>query len=424
MEAPRRVDPSKALEVLVGKARPRKGTTHAIESAPRGYLATAIDLGRIPCGNGRGTGARRAAWNGYAAPAALAGSLEGALCRVLGVIDSSGRALLETGSSTGSTSCAIELWRLESGAPVPDACDRIIRVRDAVLTGAGIIRIDQVPEPGAGIAPAPGTAGSPGSAIFEPGTFLDGRLRAQLAACGVRSVALRPSFTVALAAVGAEVSKPGSPGTETTPDATGPWLEEAIESLGLTVLPLGILPDSPERIRDAILHLRGRSDVLLLSGGMGDGVTDRTVEALQRFDAQISFEAIALEGARGLLLARAQDVEVLGIGGKPLETAALFDLFVRPALLARLGASPTLWDWRRFRLEVPAPPPSRGPRQGGASIVLPAALRPDAALGVHLEAWAPGTPFLSRLPGQEGWAILPASVEGPLRAHYQPLATT
>jgi molybdopterin molybdotransferase len=288
--------------------------------------------------------------------------------------------------------------------------------------------VAKVPEPGAGLLPWP-----PGALRVEAGARLDGRLRAALEAGGIRTVKVRPPFAVALAVVGSEIVDAAARASAgQREDLTSSWLVEAIAGLGLTPLPLGIIEDSPGAVRDAILHTRGRADVLIFAGGIGQGVTDRTVEGIQRFEAHFHFDGVTLEGATGLFLAKTLGIDLLGIGGRPLEAAAAFDLFLRPALLARLGAPPAAWDWSLASRSVEragsgalaAPPPWA---------VHPASLAPAPPGEAWVRILEPGSPFLPFVPGQTGWAVVrapapagpPEGEPGPrgggARAYFQPL---
>ena len=245
----------------------------------------------------------------------------------------------------------------------------------------------------------------------------------------METVSVRPPFGVALAVVGDEIARPGSKRQdECVEELSLGWLGAAIESLGLETLSLGVRPDTAESLRDAILHLRGRAEVLLLVGGASDGVTDRTLESLIRFDSQLVFHGVDLDGAASLGHAKSLGIDVLAIGGKPLESAALWDLFLRPALLACLGASPDHWDWSRGGLAIDLSPDPGGPRAQPGSVSPAARARgPDGALVIRALSPDAVSPFLPVAPPQEGWLIWPrgSASHGGLAAgmgYFQPLS--
>jgi molybdopterin biosynthesis enzyme len=239
---------------------------------------------------------------------------------------------------------------------------------------------------------------------------------------------LRSPFPVGFATIGDELidlSTSREPGSRH--DVIAPALEDLIERCRVVSLPLGILPDSPSRLREAILRARDRrAEVLLLAGGVGDGIGDRTRETLQRLEAQMIIDGISLQGAPGFLFAKFQGIDVLCLSGRPLAAQAQVDLLARPALLSRLGARRSLWDWSRMDWPVSfsAPGADSSLSRPTEWAVWPAALRPSPRGETRVTAWASPSPFLLVAPGQEGWAVVPPAPDDEPhrepRAYFQP----
>jgi molybdopterin molybdotransferase len=410
MREPGPIDPVRALRALAARIHPEEAVEYALDEAPPGYLAEAVPAA-APAGP---AGERRALWNGFALPPGLA---RGDECAVLGtiavdrVLDAFGRP-----PPAGRGPPAVEgrsVWRVETGAPVPAGAVSVLPVAGATLVGPDRIRIGDLPAAGDGLAPA----GVERCAV-PAGFPLDARLRAFLAGSGVRSVRVRPPFEVGIACVGDEIvdlHDAQTPGGR--PDLVAPWIESALERIGLIPTPLGILGDEPEALRRALLHVMDRKvDVVILAGGLGEGVTDRLLEALSRFDAHVSMAGVDADGLRGLALSRAARIDIIAIGGRPLEAAAAFDLLVRPALLARRGAAARLWDWTRARFPLePSTAASLKRSAAGSWLVRPAVLDPAPDGGARVRAWEPSAPFLPLAPPQEGWAVIPPERDG---AHF------
>ncbi|WP_412067367.1 molybdenum cofactor biosynthesis protein B [Rubrivirga sp. IMCC43871] len=69
--------------------------------------------------------------------------------------------------------------------------------------------------------------------------------------------------------------------TEET-DASGKTLSDGLREAGHTLEFYRIVPDDPEAIRAVLLHLAGRVEVVVTTGGTGIGRRDRTVEVAER----------------------------------------------------------------------------------------------------------------------------------------------
>ena len=393
--------PVETLHALVARMNPLEPVDVPLDEALPGAFLAEVPPALLAAPSGR-----FASENGFGLPARTRAGDAGI---VLGLVGAGGAR--GPGGVTGPEGAlaSFECWRFETGAPVPDDVDAILPPSAVVLEGVGRIRIRDVPRSGSGIA-----GERPGAGRARPPLHLDARLRVLLESRSVRAVRVFPPFGVAFAAVGDEVvDARASPGPGERRDLVGPWLEEELLALGVEPVPLGIIGDHPDAIRSAILHLRARKvDVLVLAGGLGSGVNDRTFEGLARFEMGFSLEGAALDGASGLLLAKSGGLDIVGIGGKPLEAAASFDLFLRPALLARRGAPRPSWDWSLWpSLPLvdgsPAAPGGVFPPRRASSLVRPAALQARKE-GIRVLAWEADTPLEPVAPGQEGWALLEA----------------
>jgi molybdopterin molybdotransferase len=393
------LDPLEALRVVTTQRRSRHTRPMPVSECPPGcHLrepVASVAPGTVHPAAGDAP-ARYAIRNGFALPA---GVRLGDECRIVGtlapgaLLDADGEAPPpaagpevpeapeEAGAETASGG-PVAVWRVETGAELPPGTESVLPVTAAVLVGTRRLRVLEVPSAGDGVSSPSRRASAP---VFPPGTRLGGRLRALLLARGASEVDVWPPFAVGVAALGDELVDLGAghrPGAWL--ELTAFWLPEAITALGLSPLPLGILPDSPTRFREVLLHAIDRKVAAVVAcGGLGDGVRDRTVEALRRFGAGIIFERVNVVGASGLLFAKTQGIDVFVLGGRPLEAAAGFDLFVRAALLSRAGSSrrrssrapeaePRCAPGRRSRPRSPSPPA----RKAGRSSESPPGLRP------------------------------------------------
>src|SRR2546422_6097703 len=251
MPHPTRIDFLDALRILTTKGKTVAPKSFSPEEAPGGYLAEAVEIVQTFPSK---TGARRAARNGYALPL---GIKEGEEATVAGTVPPDGHPRGEPSSLSGKAQ-GWRVWRVDTGAFLPEGADRVLRVSDGVIVGTDRIRVLKLPPEGSGTV-KPLTGPSRRRALFEAGTRLDARLRSLAAASGISSLSVRPPFSVGFGTVGDELIDLASPvgpgpGEEHRRDVTGPWLEESIARLALVPVSLGILPDSVDPIRDAILR--------------------------------------------------------------------------------------------------------------------------------------------------------------------------
>jgi molybdopterin molybdotransferase len=79
-------------------------------------------------------------------------------------------------------------------------------------------------------------------------------------------------------------------------------------------------------------------DLLLLSGGVSEGVFDLVESVMARFGIEILFDRVAVKPGAPLVFGRRASTLVFGLPGNPVSAQVTFDLFVRPALLRMQGA--------------------------------------------------------------------------------------
>lgn len=396
-----------ALQLLVQRLGRATARSVLLKDAPGSYLAQAVEV-KAP---GEAATTLVAGSNVWALPPQ---ARKGDVCSVLGVVTPAG--VLPAPVTPAPDRLGV--WRVESGAPAPPGHDRALALQYTSVVGSGLVRLDD-------LETLCDWQRSPVRWSFPAGTPLDERVRATLAVAGVSEVAVLEPATVALVLLGDELGPPGS--GQPREDRTGPWLGPAIKALGHGLIDLGLRPESSASVRDAILHCRGRADVLVLVGGLGDGLTDRTIEHVERFDARFTFHGVTCDGASRLFHARTLGMDIVGLGGKPLEAASGFDLFLAPALLARQGAPRSDWDWSPGSLTADPGLLAEAP---ATWIARPARLEPLEGGGGWQVRLTPSAPATSQhvwnshpvAPGQQGWALLsPAGADGHRRVFFQRL---
>src|SRR4029077_14249418 len=76
----------------------------------------------------------------------------------------------------------------------------------------------------------------------------------------------------------------------------------------------------------------GKTDVLVITGGVSVGKYDLTKTALGELGAEIFFEKVRLKPGKPAVFARLGKLVIFGLPGNPISSAVTFYLFVRRAL--------------------------------------------------------------------------------------------
>ena len=405
MPAPIAVNPLEALAAVTGKIK--QGTVERIdlESAAGRYLAEPLHGAARSAGQPADPpGTLRASCDGYALPDGCGAGDRLSLREEPPGLAAHDDRQIPSGSAI----------RVETGALLPGKTWGVLPAEDCTLLGSGKLHIERLPQAGEGILGLDN--GKP--MIFEAGSLLSTRHQAYLLAAGVEKVCVHSPPRVGMLLLGDELTDLKTDlEVGQVHDLNGYWLRDAIEALGLEVIPLGISEDGPAGLQKHLVRCHTRQvDVLILSGGTGAGITDRTAEAIQELNGNVLFEKLSLHGCDSLVFGKLNNMDVLGLSGRPLSCSAAFDLFCLPLLLARSGASKGYWNWAAVTYldEILTPPPPLDNRPGDWCLQV-GKLSESSTENLTqpiVKTWNPETLFSPVAAGSEGWVLRPPQPEG------------
>jgi molybdopterin molybdotransferase len=247
-----------------------------------------------------------------------------------------------------------EAVRIMTGAPVPEGADAVV-MAEVCREEQGSV---EVREP---VAPHK-NVGAVGEDIREGECVLAAhrRLRPQdaglLASLGVAEVPCVRRPRVRLVVTGDELLPPGSrPDGVHIVDSNSVVLRGLVERDGGELLPHEILPDRPERIREALAQ--GDADVLLVSGGSSVGQEDHAPRLVAEL-GQLDFHGVSMRPSSPAGVGRVPKAGgggsfalVFLLPGNPVSCLCAYEFFAGPALRA-LGGRPRDWPHRRVCLPL------------------------------------------------------------------------
>jgi molybdopterin molybdotransferase len=293
--------------------------------------------------------------------------------------------------------------RIMTGAPIPDGADAVVMVEDTETAGDRVV-VTASAAAGDHVRPAGGDIEA-GSVVFEAGERLTPVHLGVLASIGVSEPLVRRRPRVALVSTGDELVPAGEvdvrPGL--VRDSNGPMLAGLLRELGADLLELGIVPDDESRLRSAFGAAAGAGDAVVTTGGVSMGEHDLVKSVLGHLGG-VEFWQVAMQPAKPFAFGLIDRTPVFGLPGNPVSAFVAFEQFVRPALLARMGAS------RLFR------PRTR------ATLAEPVATNPEKAVFLRVTvtegldgATAHPAPrqasnVLSAVAGSDAFGVVPAGV--------------
>lgn len=180
-----------------------------------------------------------------------------------------------------------------------------------------------------------------GTPLLPAGIRLTAPDIAVLATAQCASVPVYRRPKVAILSTGNELVEPDQPlQPGQIVDSNQYALAALVTLAGAEALPLGIIPDDPELLKQTIAHAITTADVVLSSGGVSVGDYDYVDRILAELGAEIHIRAVAVKPGKPLTVAtfsgsgKPPELPVLyfGLPGNPVSALVTFWRFVQPAL--------------------------------------------------------------------------------------------
>ena len=236
---------------------------------------------------------------------------------------------IAAGDAAGPAIGPGEAVRVLTGAPVPPGAAAVVMEEHVALRG-GRVEPRRVLRPGTNIRRL-GEDLAAGDVLLPPGTRLDARHLALLAAAGVGHVPVRRRVRVALLSNGNELGA-------AIRDSNRPMLAALLARPEVALTDLGVLPDDPAALAAALGEAARGHDLILASGGVSGSDADHLPAALRSAGGEVEVLRLAQKPGKPLAHGRLGGALCLFLPGNPLAALVGFLTLGRP-LLARLSGS-------------------------------------------------------------------------------------
>ena len=236
----------------------------------------------------------------------------------------------EPAFAVGPGQCAA----IPTGGALPKGADAVQMVEHTEDYGGGEIGIVKSVPPGANLI-FKGDDVKPGDLVLGRGRRLEPQDIGALAALGVTEIPVVPRLRVGLISTGDELVPPEQdPGPGQVRDVNGPLVAALLAQAGAEAVPLGIVPDREEQLREAVEEALAACDCVVLSGGSSVWEKDAACRVMAAL-GEVLCHGVAMKPGKPTLLGRAGGKPILGLPGHPVAALFTAKLFLIP-LLARL----------------------------------------------------------------------------------------
>jgi molybdopterin molybdotransferase len=225
--------------------------------------------------------------------------------------------------------------RIFTGAPIPDGADVVI-MQEQVEAIDDRIRFDLKPETGMNIRRAGNDIHS-GDTILHKGR----RLRAQdiglAASVGLEALPVFEKISVGMFLTGDELVEPGNPLTAgKIYDSNRYTLQGMLRQLGCEIIDLGLIGDTLEATKTAMLNAAKQADLVVTCGGVSVGEEDHVRVAIEQL-GDLHLWRLRIKPGKPLAFGAINSTPFIGLPGNPVSVFATFCLFVAPLIKTLQG---------------------------------------------------------------------------------------
>ena len=268
-------------------------------------------------------------------------------------------ARIAAGRPAGRPLAPGEAMAIATGAVVPDGADAVVPVELVEDEGAAV-RLRSRVAAGANVRDRGGDVRA-GETVLEARSRLGAVQVAALAAAGVAEVSCTRRPRAAIVVTGSELRRPGEPlEPGEIYESNGLLLATVLAEVGAVMTGTAVVADDRDAHRAALADALHDSDIVITAGGASVGPHDLVRETLVELGAQEIFWGVAVKPGKPTGFEIADGKPVLVLPGNPVSVLVTFQLFVRPALGALVGARDALPAFAAGILGAPVP---RNPRR-------------------------------------------------------------
>ena len=240
--------------------------------------------------------------------------------------------------------------RIMTGAPVPIDADAVVMQEHTEQSDLDIRFLKEI-KAGDNIRRC-GEDVKKNSITVDTGSKLTLPTLSTLATLGISEVTVFNKLKVAIFSTGNELTPIGTPlsGNGAVYDSNRFTLKLLLTKLNCEIIDLGIIPDDPTQIKQALVTASNQANLVITSGGVSVGDADYTKTALEDL-GQINFWKIAMKPGKPFAFGQIGHALFCGLPGNPVSTLVTFYQLVQPLILTLSGLKTTDID---FRFQVKA----------------------------------------------------------------------
>ncbi|MEX2488951.1 MAG: gephyrin-like molybdotransferase Glp [Pseudomonadales bacterium] len=227
--------------------------------------------------------------------------------------------------------------RIFTGAHIPPRANAVVMQENTEIMDDGV-KLNVVPQKYANIRPR-GQDLAEGDIVLSRGQRLRPQDVGLMASVGFGECPVFRRLKVAIMSTGDELVEPPGPVREGQIFNSNRYtLVAMLRQLGMEVVDLGIVADTPEATEAALLKGAEEADCIFSSGGVSVGEEDYVKSSVEKLGS-IDIWRIAIKPGKPMAFGSVGETPFVGLPGNPVSTFVTFFVIARPWLLKFQGCN-------------------------------------------------------------------------------------
>ena len=225
-----------------------------------------------------------------------------------------------------------------TGGMLPEGSDGVVMIEYVEKFDDSTIAIGASIAGGDGMIKA-GDDFKKGQLILEKGQKISYREIAVLAACGKYKIPVVQKPKVGIISTGDEIV---SREKEVTPgkvrDINSFALASMVKAAGGEAVHVSCMEDDFERLKDEVLLVSKKADIIVISGGSSAGIKDETANVINSLgEPGVFIHGVAVKPGKPTIMGASDGKAYFGLPGHPASAMIIFKVFVEPLIIRLLG---------------------------------------------------------------------------------------
>ena len=236
--------------------------------------------------------------------------------------------------------------RIFTGAILPEGADAVVIQEHCEFDSSDNVSVKVHAKLGDNIRPA-GQDIAVGAKVISKGQKLNAIDLSLLASIGHAQVSVYSQLKVAIFSTGDELAEPGQPLKKgQIYNSNRPLLMSLCRQMGFDAVDCGVVEDTLEATKAALLNAASNADVIISSGGVSVGEEDHVKPAVEQLGT-LDLWKVQMKPGKPVAFGRIEGKPFLGLPGNPVSSFVVFQLLGCPLLRTVQGefeTAPTVYS--------------------------------------------------------------------------------